>query len=380
MNERLGEVLAIARRKSARPTKSAPAPAPPADLDDPARQAYESRPKAPELPEQLKPEKKPRRPTGRKALPSHLPADEHVLRPETCAQCGGTALDLADEIVETKLDVIKEHHRRRVVRRKTCRCRTCGARTTATSLPAPYARSKVTSAWLAWLVSMKFAMLVPLDRIRRDLATRGIALSMSFLVSLIERAADLLGPVDGHHWRDLLAGDWMATDATGLKVVVPGLPGSHHGHIEVYRRDDVVVFQYEHDKGSEALVNKLGTFTGKLVADAEHRHNRLFVDGRIVESGCNAHGRRKFRDAEAVQPALAAEGGAFIAAMYEAEARARERGLAGDVLREWRQEKMRPLKGELRAWMEAVRPTLVPSDPLLGVISYYQNHWDALFR
>lgn len=31
---------------------------------------------------------------------------------------------------------------------------------------------------------------------------------------------------------------------------------------------------------------------------------------------CNAHGRRKFRDAEATQPVLAVEGGAFIGAIY----------------------------------------------------------------
>ncbi len=54
----------------------------------------------------------------------------------------------------------EEHQRRRVVRRTTCRCRDCGGRTT----PRPYERSKVTSAWLAWLVYSKFVLLTPLDR------------------------------------------------------------------------------------------------------------------------------------------------------------------------------------------------------------------------
>lgn len=80
------------------------------------------------------------------------------------------------------------------------------------SLPAPYERSKVTGEWLAWLVHQKFGLLTPLDRIRRDLAERGVPMAMSTLVSLIERASDLLAPVDGHHWRQLLAGSWMATD------------------------------------------------------------------------------------------------------------------------------------------------------------------------
>jgi len=77
---------------------------------------------------------------------------------------------VADEVVEEKLHVVKEHQRRRVVRRTTCRCRHCGGRTTPRSLPAPYERSKVTCEWLGWLVYQKFSLLTPLDRLRRDLA------------------------------------------------------------------------------------------------------------------------------------------------------------------------------------------------------------------
>jgi hypothetical protein len=138
---------------------------------------------------------------------------------------GGTQLDVVDEVVEEKLHVVKEHQRRRVVKRTTCRCRTCLARTTPASLPAPYERSKVTCDWLAWFVHQKFGLLAPLDRIRRDLAERGIPLAMGTLVDFVERAADLLAPVDGVHWRQLLAGSWMATDGTGLKVLVPGAVG-----------------------------------------------------------------------------------------------------------------------------------------------------------
>ena len=380
MNERLSELLAVARRKKSPAPKLAKPPLPPPSLDASALVTFEERPRAPEPAPKPELPKKPQRPTGRKPLPDHLPTEEHRLQPSACACCGGAELDMVDEVVETKLHVVKEHQRKRVVRRKTARCRRCGERTTATSLPAPFERSKVTCDWLAWLVSMKFVLQVPLDRIRRDLASRKVPLAMSFLVSQIERAADLLAPVDGEHWKQLLAGRWMATDATGLKVLMRGLPGSHHGHLEVYRRPDVVVFQYEHDKGADALVSKLAAFEGVVVADAEHRHNRLFASGRVVEAGCNAHGRRKLRDAEDVQPVLAKEGGNFIAAIYIAEAEARDQGLTGEALRAWRSAKVPPLKADFRRWMDAVEPSLVPSDPLAAVIRYYRNHWDALFR
>lgn len=380
-NDRLQELLVAVLRKQGRAGLPPPkAPDPPPSLDEKAKLAYENRPQAPARPEKPKPPSKPHRPTGRKPLPDHLVADEHTLQPEACQECGGVDLELVDEVVEVKLHVVKEHQRQRIVNRKTCTCRHCGTRTTARSLPAPFARSKATCEWLAWLIHMKFVMLAPLDRIRRDLASKGIHLSMGYLVGQIERAAELLDGVDGEHWKQLLAGDWMATDATGLKVLVPKLGKSHNGYLEIYRRDDLVVFQYEAEKGSETLVAKLRPFEGTLVADAEHRHNGVFADGRVKEAGCNAHGRRKFRDAETVQPALAVEGGDFIASLYVAENEARTLKLSSEALLAWRQDKMPPVRDALRAWMNAVEPTLLPDDAVAKVIRYYRNHWAALFR
>lgn len=378
LNERVAELLAVAQRKQRKATE--PKPVPPPVVDDAARATFDERPKAPEKPATKEQPKTRPPPTGRKALPQHLEAEEHALRPEACASCGSAQLDAAEALVEEKLHVVKEHQRRRVVRRMTCRCRRCGERTTPRSLPAPYERSKITCEWLAWLVHAKFVQLTPLDRIRRDLAERGIALSMGTLVSFIERAADLLAPLDGLHWKRLLAGAWMATDGTGLKVLIPKLSVAHNGYVELYRNRELAVFQYSPDKSSDGVVEKLRPFCGTLTADAEHRFNAVFATGRVLEAGCNAHGRRKFRDAEQTQPVLAAEGGAFIGAIYGEEEKAKALGLTGDALRTHRQTFIRPLADEFRRWRSAVMPTLLPSEPLAAAIRYYDHHGEALFR
>jgi transposase len=381
LNERVAELLAVAQRKQrkvAPPTDKPPAPPP--ILDEEARRSFDERPKAPEKPPAETPPKKKPRPTGRKPIPGHLEAEDHELRPDSCAECGGAALDVVDELVEEKLHVVKEHQRRRVVRRYTCRCRECGERTTLRSLPAPYERSKVTCEWLAWLVYQKFWLLTPLDRIRRDLAERGVPIAMSTLVTFIERAADLLSGIDGLHWKQLLAGSWMATDGTGLKVIIKKLPAAHNGYVELYRNHDVAVFQYEPDKSGEVVAAKLRPFRGTLTADAEHRFNDVFASGRVLEAGCNAHGRRKFRDAEDTQPVLALEGGAFLGAIYGEEGEAQKLGLVGEALREHRQRCIRPIVQDFERWRDAVEPTLLPSEPLAAAIRYYKNHRDALFR
>ena len=379
LNERVAELLAVAQRKQRKPSPEK-SPAPPPTVEGDAKQAFESRPKPPELPPKTE-EKQPRpTPTGRKALPKHLPLDVHSLKPDECAHCGSTALDVADVVEEEKLDVVKEHQRRRVVKRTTCRCRDCGKRTTPRSLPAPYGRSKVTCDWLAWLVMTKFSMLTPLDRTRRDLKERGVPMAMGTLVSFIERAADLLAPIDGLHWQQLLASAWMATDGTGLKVLIPGLPAAHDGYIELYRNLSCAVFQYATTKASDELAGKLQQFSGTLTADAEHRLNVVYASGRVLEAGCNAHGVRKFDDAEATQPSLAAEGRRFLSAMYIEEARAHELGLVGDALVEHRRRFIRPLAEQLKRWCDAVAPTLLPSEPLMTAVRYYQRHGEALFR
>jgi transposase len=382
LNERVAELLAVAQRKQ-RKTRSAtetpPFSAPPV-VEGEQRRAFDERPQAPKKPEGERIEKPKAKPTGRKPLPKHLETEEHELRPDSCAACGGHALDVADVLDEEKLHVVKEHQRRRVVRRYTCRCRACGERTTLRSLPAPYERSKITCDWLAWFVYQKFWLLTPLDRIRRDLAERGIPLAMSTLVSFIERAADLLSGVDGLHWKQLLASSWMATDGTGIKVIVPKLPAAHNGYVELYRNDELAVFQYEPTKDGDVVVAKLRPFRGTLTADAEHRFNDVFASGCVVEAGCNAHGRRKFRDAEATQPVLAAEGGAFIGAMYGEEEKAQKLGLRGNALRKHRQQHIRPIARDFERWLDAVKPTLLPSEPLAAAIAYYKNHRDALFR
>lgn len=379
LTDRVTELLAIAQRRVRKPSPEKP-PEPRPELVGDAKRAFEERPAPPARPARTKPEKKKVEPTGRKPLPQHLEADEHRLRPTQCEHCGSAALDAADELVEEKLHVVKEHQRRRVVRRSTCRCRDCGGRTTPLSLPAPYARSKVTSDWLAWFVHNKFALLSPLDRIRRDLAERGVPLAMGTLVGFVERAADLLDPIDGLHWKQLLVGSWMATDGTGLKVLVPDLPKAHNGYIELYRNRECAVFLYAAEKSSDDVVARLEPFRGTLTADAEHRFNALYTSKTIIEAGCNAHGRRKFRDAEATQPVLAAEGGAFVGAMFDEEEKAQQLGLTGEALLEHRRRRIRPIADEFDRWRAAVLPTLLPSDPLMAAVRYYKNHHDALYR
>lgn len=380
-NDRIAELLAIAHRKkkgAAPPTPTPTAVTAPPALDDAAQAAFDARPRPPDLRGALHDRPRPKqRPTGRRQLPAHLPVDERTVYPERC-ECGCEDFEWIDEVVEEKLDVAA-HQRIRRTRRKTGRCKRCLRRTTAPAPPSPFPRSKATPEWLAWFVVQRYRLLVPIDRLHKYLGAQGLALSKSYLSLQLDRAAELLDGVDGEHWKDLLDGDWMGTDGTGIKVQVPGL-GLHYGHFEVYHRDHIVNFQYTAEKGGESQAERLAKFAGTLLVDAESRYNASTRDGRIKVANCNAHPRRALEDAEAVQPILAAEGGQFLGKMFEADAIAKERGLTGPALLAWRDTEIRPISEQFLGWMNAVEPTLLPKDPVAKVIRYYRRHWTGLFR
>ena len=54
--------------------------------------------------------------------------------------------------------------------------------------------------------------------------------------------------------------------------------------------------------------------------------------------------------------------------------------MSGDALREHRRKYIGPILSDFERWLDAVRPTLLPSEPLAAAINYYLNHKKALFR
>jgi len=275
--------------------------------------------------------------------------------------------------------VVPSYVRRRFIHRERVVCAECNHPTTAPMPPMPCKRALYTSAFLAWLVVMKFVLLVPLDRVRLLLASQGVHLSMGTLVHLIARAADLAGAIDGEHMKQLKAGPVICFDGTGLKVLVEGQTEAWDGYLEVFTRDEISVFQFDMTKHADRLQDRLQGFTGILVCDAESR-NAAGSPG-VVHANCNAHPMRRFKDAVSVQPKLAAQGARFLNALYELEEEARSLELEGSALLRFRQRRSRRVAHRFKQWMNGVnRRQLLPSDPLGQVVRYYLRHFDALTR
>lgn len=360
----------------------------PASDDDTANQppnpgdpdpALAGRPKPPEIPAKPEKVKGPVTPSGRAPVPDHLVTDSESHRPGRCQRCGGEDLRIVGEELTHQLDTIREHLRRREIVRKRCLCNQCLMTTLADMPPMPWNKSKFTANMLAHIAYTKMGLHVPLDRMRRDFELRGVKLAISTLVSAMAKTGDLLAAIDKVHWDELVAGDWMNADGSGIDVVVKN-QGVARGIIDVFTRDDIAVYTFSVSKNGTDFADRLAKFTGTLVADAESRMNEAYASGVVTEAGCNSHGIRKFDGAESEYPQLAEEGRQFVAAMFYWEDKGRENGLTADDLLAWRREHIAPISRDFRRWIEIVRETLVPGTPLRKAVNYYHNHWDALMR
>jgi len=318
---------------------------------------------------------------GRRHPKASLPTDtETPPAPTRCSHCDSSRMLARDTEVSVKFTAVTGFVRRKEIRRAVCVCADCNRRTTAPMPPMPWENSSFTPELVAFVVYMKFVQLVPLDRLHQALRRQGVNLAWASMVYLIERAALLLDPIDGEHWRQLKAGPLMGVDGTGLSVVVPGLPSVWKGFLDIFCRNHLHVFQYSATKHGTVLEEQLGGYTGTVVCDAEFRMDQLFTAGR-QEANCNAHPRRKFLDAVRVQPDRAPEGKRFIDRMYALEREAQAQGLTGAALLALRTTHTRPIAEAFRSWLDATEAELtVPSDPLRKVVRYYKRHFDALTR
>lgn len=350
------------------------------DADETVTGVAERAGDAPPPPPDLGKKPRPRTRGGRRIPPTHLDADTEYHEACACGRCGGRVFKR--DVLETVVySVVETFVRRRIIRRERVICADpdCHEPTTAPMPPMPCERALYDCRFLAWLVVLKFVLLVPLDRIRTLLLSQGVDIAMGTLVHLIERAADLAGPIDGEHMRQLKAGAYLCFDGTGLKTLVLGEEKAWDGYMEVFTRDHLTVFQFDMTKHADQLRQRINEFLGILVCDAETRNSAANPD--LPLANCNAHPLRKLRDAERAQPRLAVQGAKFIQALYDLEDEADLLGLWGPARLAFRQRRSRRVLHRFRQWLEGVlaRP-LPPSDPVRKVAKYYDKHFDDLTR
>jgi transposase len=303
---------------------------------------------------------------GRAPRPPNVPREPRTLRPAACDQCGGKRLEDGPHTEPTEeWDFVRAYLRIRSTTRCGCTCEDCGALTPAPpAAPMPFDRASCTFALMAWLCFTRCGLFLPLDRLQRDFAAQGVPIPSAMLTRWWQRGADLLLPVAAAVRLSLLADTHVRMDGTGLKVIFPRVKGAPRkgsrrpgetddegflparqpldGQILVFGNDEHAVYTFTPTRegyhaldfftvGEDAEGHPI-RWRGTITADALSAQDCLYEGGTRTETGCNAHGLRKFRDEADKAPLLASRAMAFIGRIYDVEATAKSAGLRGPAL------------------------------------------------
>lgn len=328
----------------------------------------------------------------RKALPADLPRidvihelPEHEL---TCA-CGCRKHTMGEEISE-QLDIVPMQIR--VIRhvRKVYGCRGCETAPVTADKPAQLIEKSLASpSVLAMLLTTKYVDGLPLYRFEKVLGRHGVDVSRQTLARWVIECGEWLQPLINLMRERLLESRVIHCDETRLQVLKePGREATSQSWMWVQTGGPpdkpVVLFDYTTSREQEVPACLLDGYRGYLMTDDYSGYNAIEQQPGVERMGCWAHVRRKFVDAQKVQP-KGKNGRADMAlkminALYRIERNQRKLRVDEDTLYEIRQEESVPLLKDLGMWLEKTQPHVTPQSALGKALGYMANNWSKLVR
>ena len=323
----------------------------------------------------------------RRALPEHLPREEHVHEPACeCPDCGAAMRRIGEDVSEV-LEYVPERFKvLRHVRPKLA-CPACERIVQVEAPSRPIARSYAGPGLLAHILTAKYADHLPLYRQEQIYARDGVELDRSTMAEWVGSCTQLMTPLAEALARYVFAAGKLHADDTPVPVLDPGRGKTKTGRLWTYVRDDrpakskdpaAVLFRYSPDRRGEHPKEHLKPFTGILQADAYSGFGHLYGE-RIQEAACWAHARRAFYELhQANQSPVAAEALERIGALYAIETEIR--GRPPNERAQLRQARAGPLLESLREWLRHTLGRVSKKSELAKAVSYILTRWTAFTR
>jgi transposase len=322
---------------------------------------------------------------GRRPLPENLPREIVELLPADedlhCSGCDAEKTRIGEDRTE-ELDYVPASFMIREFVRPKYACRKCESGVVQAMLPArPIEKGRPGPGLLAHVITSKYADHLPLYRIERILPRHGIDIGRSTLSEWCGAVSDLLKPVATQIAADVLSSKWVQSDDTTVEVQDRSRSPSYpKGHIWTYRGSDGSAFyDFTWRRNSEGPLRLLAHYQGYLQADAAPAYNDVYAQLPIVEVGCWAHARRRFKEAVRTSPKEASQVVVWIGELYGLERSAKKK-LDDDARRALRQERARPILKRIHDYLNRITITALPKSPLGDAIGYALRQWDALCR
>jgi len=325
-----------------------------------------------------------------KPLPADLPRIEviHEL-PEhelTCA-CGCRKHSIGEEISE-QLEIVPMQIRVIKHVRKIYGCRDCEAAPVTADKPAQLIEKSMASpSVLAMLLTTKYVDGLPLHRFEKVLGRHGIDIPRQTLARWVIQCGEHLQPLLNLMRDSLLASRVIHCDETRVQVLKePDREPESQSWMWVQTGGPpdkpVILFDYSTSRAQEVPTRLLDGYRGYVMTDDYAGYNALGAQAGVERLGCWVHARRKFFEAQKVQP-KGKTGRADIALNLINKLYGIERDLkdCADAERKiGRHERSLPVLAQLKSWIDKTQPQVTAQNALGKAISYLASNWSKLER
>jgi transposase len=273
-------------------------------------------------------------------------------------------------------------------------CKCCAGHVAiAPKPPQPLDKGLPGPGLLAQIIVDKYQDHIPLHRSEQRFDRLGVKLPRSTMCDWMASTALLLTPLWQLLKHGVLQSKVLHTDDTTVPVRDESKSAHRYGRLWDYIGDHThpgIVFDYTTTHARDGPAEFLKDFKGFLQADAYGGYDGIYTgsNGAIIEVGCWAHARNKFKEADSTDPERVLAAKAWVRKLYDVEdeanaivARDLFTGAEAAALRlRLRQEKSVPLLTSLRAWLLEQKEQVLPKSPVAAAINYLLNQWDALNR
>jgi transposase len=326
----------------------------------------------------------------RKPLSADLPRIEvtHEL-PEhelTCA-CGCRKHVIGEETSE-QLEIVPMQIRVLKHIRKVYGCRGCETAPVTADKPAQLIEKSMASpSVLAMLLTTKYVDGLPLHRFESVLGRHGVDIPRQTLARWVIQCSEHFQPLLNLMRDRLLESPVIHCDETRVQVLKePDRDPTSQSWMWVQASGPpdrkVVLFDYTSSRAQEVPLRLLESYRGYVMTDDYAGYNALALQPGVERLACMAHARRKFVEAQKVQP-KGKTGRADIALTMINRLYGIERELkdASDEQRfAGRQEKSLPILAQLKSWLEKTHSQVTPQSVLGKAVGYLASNWSRLER
>lgn len=284
------------------------------------------------------------------------------------------------DIIPAQIKVIR--HRRH---KYTCPC--CKQyHVTASKPKQPIEKGMASPGLLAHVATQKYCDALPLYRQTAIFKRIGITLDRGNLANWMIRCGELAQPLINLLIEQIREKPVVHMDETTLQVLKePGKTPQSKSYLWLMASFDehpMIVFHYDPRRHAEVPHLLLDQTVKTLMIDGYDGYQPACNNYEITRLGCWAHARRKFVDAQKLQPkgkvGKSDQALAYIQRLYRIEKEIKR--LSVEEKHKTRQAEAKPIIDKLRQWLEKHFPRSPPSMAIGKALYYLHNQWPRLIR